>query len=83
MRRIRRKCVVCGKAMGIKVKDSGRYDNGHYFGKMKIPIEGTGKYVEIGKSKIFGTKAGVVSWTGKEKEVEYWEHQGLTLLSGQ
>lgn len=71
--KIKRNCVVCSKKMTIKIADNGKYDKGHYFGKMKVPIEGTGKYVKTGTFKHFDLKGDVVKWTGKEKEFEYWE----------
>lgn len=69
---IKRNCVVCGKEMDIRIDKRGRYNPGHYFGKRRIPIKGTGKYIEIGKSKVI-KGARIVKWTGKEKEVEHWE----------
>jgi len=68
-----RKCVVCGKCVKINLDKKGHYDNGHYFGKFKLPLKGTGCYKKVGASKILGEKVDVVKWTGKEKEVEYWE----------
>jgi hypothetical protein len=70
---IQRKCVVCGKKLTIKIAHNGKYDKGHYFGVMKIPIKGTGKYVKTGKFKFGKMEGNVVKWTGKKKEVEYWE----------
>ena len=40
---------------------------------MKLPVKGTGKYKKVGKTRIGKMKVDVVKWTGKEKEVEYWE----------
>ena len=70
---IRRTCVVCGKRIRIKVGKKGRYDKGHYFGKMKVPVKGTGEWKKVGKTKIGRHAIDVVDWTGKENEVEYWE----------
>jgi hypothetical protein len=68
-----RKCVVCGKNIKIRILNKkGNYDGGHYFGKMKIPV-GKGKYKKVGTTKLLKKKVNVVNWTGKEKEVEYWE----------
>jgi len=72
-RTITRKCLVCGKKIRAKVNRKGNYDNGHYFGTLKLPIEGTGKYEKKGRMKIGKFKADVVHWAGKEKELEYWE----------
>ncbi|MBI5553923.1 MAG: hypothetical protein HY917_04250 [Candidatus Diapherotrites archaeon] len=72
-RKINRKCCVCGKAIYSSVNPKGRYSNGHYFGKFKIPIEGTGKYEKIGKTRPGKIKCNVVRWNGKERSVEYWE----------
>jgi hypothetical protein len=73
IRRIIRKCLVCGKKILARVDRKGNYDNGHYFGKLKLPVKGTGKWENKGSMKIGKIKAGVVHWTGKEKEHEYWE----------
>ncbi len=51
----------------------GQYIPHHYFGKLKISIEGTGENIKIGKTKIGRKKYPVVKWTGKTKSVEYWE----------
>ncbi len=73
-RSLKRKCVVCGRSLKINILDNrGHYINGHYFGKFKIPIKGTGEYKKVGVSKIFKKKVDIVEWTGKEKEFEYWE----------
>ena len=71
-RLIHRRCVVCGKRIRIILYADGFYRNGHYFRKMKVPI-GKGEYKKVGTSKLFGKNVNVVKWTGKEKEVEYWE----------
>lgn len=39
---------------------------------MSVPI-GEGKYKKIGTRKFSGTKVTIVKWTGKKREVEYWE----------
>ena len=72
-KKIYRKCLVCGKRICITLYPNGQYSNGHYFGRMKFPIEGTGKYVKIGTSKILGDAVEIVKWTGKKDECEYWE----------
>ena len=72
-RNIRRSCVVCGKKMKIHVKPSGYYSPGHYFGVTKVPIKGTGKYVRTGTAKFGKRTVGITKWTGKNKDVEYWE----------
>ncbi len=71
--KIKRNCVVCGELMEIKIGKGGKYDKGHYFGTMKIPIDGTGKYIKTGKLKIGNISSDVVEWAGKEREAEYWE----------
>ena len=73
IRRIRRKCLVCGKQINIKIYHDKHYHNSHHFGIMDLPIKGTGEYKAIGKSKTPGLKANIVKWTGKVKKVEYWE----------
>ncbi len=72
-KRIVRKCVICGTIMRIKVSANRTYDKGHYFGKMKMQVRGTGKWVKIGKFKEGGLDGNVVKWAGKEKGFEYWE----------
>jgi len=70
-RKVKRNCVVCGKAINVILLGK-RYKNGHYFGKIKLPIK-PGEYKKIGTTKIGKFKIGVVKWTGKHKKVEYWE----------
>jgi len=72
-RRIIRKCLVCGKKIRAKVDGKGKYDNGHYFGKLKLPIEGTGKWENKGTARMGKMTVGITHWTGKEKQIEYWE----------
>ncbi len=67
--------MVCGKKLRITLYPDGHYRDGHYFNKLKVPIKGTGEYKNVGKGKVGGKKINVVKWTGKEKEVEYWECQ--------
>ena len=71
-----RRCVVCGKRMRINVGRKENYDKGHYFGKLKLPVKGTGEWKKTGKTKIGRKSYDVVDWTGKEKEIEYWECNG-------
>ena len=57
-------CAVCGRRKGK-----------NYFGKMKIPI-GKGKWKKVGTTTILKPiqeRTDIVKWTGKQKEVEYWE----------
>jgi len=75
MRNLKRRCVVCGKRLNIKLNRDRTYAGGQYFGKMKIPI-GKGKWKKVGISAILKPiqeRTNVVKWTGKEREVEYWE----------
>ena len=73
VRTLNKKCAGCGKNIKVSILNSmGHYDNGHYFGKMKIPVKGTGEYKKVGTSKIL-KKIDIVKWTGKEKKFEYWE----------
>ncbi len=69
---IQRKCLVCGKRINIVLYKDGFYKNAHYFKKFKIPF-GKGEYKKVKTTKIFGRKTDVIKWTGKEKEIEYWE----------
>ena len=73
MKTIERKCVVCGRKIIIRLKERGKYTGGHFFGKISIPIDGTGKYKTAGSMMLAGEKVKVVKWTGKEKKIEYWE----------
>ncbi|MDP1694585.1 MAG: hypothetical protein Q8L34_03525 [Candidatus Woesearchaeota archaeon] len=72
VRKIKRACVVCGKPLTITLYEDGHHRNGYYFSTMKIPV-GKGDYKKIGTSKVLGNKVDVVKWTGKEKQIEYWE----------
>jgi hypothetical protein len=55
MKKIKGNCAVCGENMSIRITDNlGHYSNGHYFGKMRIPIRGMGKYKKVGRSTLFG-----------------------------
>ncbi len=72
MKTIKRKCLVCAKNLKIGIYDDKQYHGGHYFNKFKLPI-GKGEYKKTSKSKLFGKTVDVVKWTGKEKEIEYWE----------
>lgn len=72
MKKLNRRCVFCGKKITIVRYNDKYYRGGQYFGKHKIPI-GKGEYKKVGTTKLFKRKVSVVKWTGKEKEVEYWE----------
>lgn len=73
MSKIVRNCSMCGEKIKINLDTKRYYDNGNYFGKIKIPIEGTGKNIKIGTDKIDKHKLGIFKWTGKYKKVEHWE----------
>ena len=68
---MKRNCLVCGKKINV-VLQGRKYTDGHYFGKFKLPIK-PGEYKKIRVAKFGKTKFDVVKWTGKEKEIEYWE----------
>lgn len=72
-KKIRRACLICGRKVNITIYEDGYYKNGHYFNKIKFPVKGTGIYKKVGTTKLGKMKADIVKWTGKEKEVEYWE----------
>jgi len=72
-KRLKRKCLICGKNFYTTVYQNRKYSNGHYFGKQKFPVEGTGEWKKVGKFKFGKLKGNTVKWTGKEKSVEYWE----------
>ncbi|MDD5066276.1 MAG: hypothetical protein PHF84_04455 [bacterium] len=71
-RMLYRQCSVCNKAIEVIVNNNRTYKGGYYFGKIKLPV-GKGKNINAGTIKILHRTYNVVKWTGKEKEVEYWE----------
>jgi len=75
MKKLKKKCVVCGKKLDITIIDAkGHYTGGYYFGRMKFyrKYRDTGRISKLGK--LFGKSgAKIVSGVGKPKEVEYWE----------
>jgi|SRR3989338_1464750 len=73
MKKIKRKCIVCGKNLTINLGKNGHYDNGRYFGKIKLTIKGTGEYKKIGTAKPLGKSVNIVKWTGKKRKIEDWE----------
>ncbi len=73
IKKLNGRCLVCRKKIRIKIYKDGHYTGAHYFNKLKIPIKGTGIYKKIGTTKLLGKKINVVKWTGREKEIEYWE----------
>ena len=65
MKIIKRKCVICGETITIKVYDDGSYEGGHYFGKMVIP-----------KSFPVEMDENHPNYAGEDEEYiyfEYWE----------
>lgn len=73
MKKLHRKCLVCGKRILVTVYSDGHYKNGHYFNKVKFPVKGTGIYKKAVTTKLGSMKVDVVKWTEQEGEVEYWE----------
>lgn len=71
-RKIKRTCAVCGKRITVTIYQDGHHRDGYYFKTIKLPI-GKGEYKKTGSVKLGKNKYDVVKWTGKEKEVEYWE----------
>jgi len=69
---IRRRCLVCGKHMRINLWKNGKYDEGHYFGKVEVPV-GKGEYRKVGARKLGENEIGIVKWSGKKAKIEYWE----------
>jgi len=71
-----RNCIICGKRLNINLaKDRKVPRHFYYFGKMKLPV-GKGRWKKVGKSTVLSPaidKITVAKWTGKEKEIEYWE----------
>jgi len=72
-KRLKRKCLICGKYFYTIIRENGKYSNGHYFGKVPTQIEGTGEWKKVGTFRIGKLKGDTVKWTGKEKKFEYWE----------
>ncbi|MCR4368828.1 MAG: hypothetical protein NUV67_02885 [archaeon] len=72
-KRLKRKCLICGKYFHTTVYENRKYSNGHYFGKIPAPIKGTGEWKKVGTFKFGKLKGNTVKWTGKEKKFEYWE----------
>ena len=71
VKKMKRKCSLCGKSISVTLVNR-RYYNGHYFGKVKIPV-GKGKNKKVGTVKFGKHKYDVVKWTGKHNKFEYWE----------
>ena len=68
-----RNCSICGKRIQIEVYEDGHYEGAEYFGKIKMPIEGTGEHKVVDRLKIGNIEGDVISWTGKFEEIEDWE----------
>lgn len=74
IRKIRRQCASCGKHITVQLQGKKPL-NAYYFGRMKLPV-GKGKWVIIssGKKIMMGkVEIKKARWTGREREVEYWE----------
>jgi hypothetical protein len=59
--------------MSIKVDEKGQYYNGHFGGTIDVAVEGTGKYRQVGTTRLFQETFPVSEWTGETKNAEYWE----------
>lgn len=70
-RKIKRKCLVCGKEINV-ILHGKKYTSSYYFGKFRIPV-GPGEYKKMGNTTSGRIKADIVKWSGKEKDIEYWE----------
>ena len=57
VKKLKRKCSVCGKPLTIKVYEDGTYEGGHYFGSLKEAM------IELG---LYNPKY-------PDEEYEYWE----------
>lgn len=64
---------MCGKKLRIKLYPDRSYRGGEFFGRHKMPIEGTGDWKKTGTWKFMGRNFNIVKWTGKEREEEHWE----------
>ena len=58
--------------MRIKLGKDEKYNKGHYFGKIEVPV-GKGKYKKAGICRLGKNEIGVVKWLGKKAKIEYWE----------
>ncbi|MBI2040637.1 MAG: DUF2283 domain-containing protein, partial [DPANN group archaeon] len=56
----------------INVTAKGRYDNGHYFGKIEMSDDGTYKPLQPG-TPVFKREVKAIKKVGKIKKAEYWE----------
>ena len=63
----KRQCSSCGKILNVKDKHN------LYFGTFKLPIQGTGRHVNLGVHKLGTMEFNVVDWTGLEQPSELWE----------
>ena len=70
---LKRKCLVCGKKLIIKLNKDGTYSDGCYFGKLDVPDTKNWKRKVIGQSKIGNMKVEVVNSPPVKKVIEYWE----------
>lgn len=67
---IHRDCRVCGTTIKVDVAEDGRYEGGHYFGEVTVPVrEDDGEFENVGERDGHD----VVRWTGEEATFEYWE----------
>ncbi|MBS3145280.1 hypothetical protein J4414_00555 [Candidatus Woesearchaeota archaeon] len=72
IRKISKKCIVCGKRINLTLYSDKNYRGGYYFGTMELPF-GKGEYKDLKTTKLFGKKIKITKWTGKKRKVEYWE----------
>jgi rRNA pseudouridine-1189 N-methylase Emg1 (Nep1/Mra1 family) len=73
---MKRNCIICGRKLDIKLSKENKIPrNFYYFGRMKLPM-GKGRWKKVGETtllKPIQEKTDILKWTGKKKEIEYWE----------
>ena len=65
IRKISKKCIVCGKRINLTLYSDKNYRGGYYFGTMELPF-GKGEYKDLKTTKLFGKKIKITKWTGKK-----------------
>jgi len=64
-RTLRRRCLLCGRELEIKIRPDGGYEGGHYFGVLHLP-----------KKYLKGDLRDHPNYVGEDEEevkLEYWE----------
>lgn len=69
---MKRNCSVCGAELDIRVAKDRSYRGGHYYGGVKVPVEGA-KEVELYETEIEGLGKVTVVEHDKYDKFKYWE----------